>query len=61
MTDAYGRVQARLGLNEAGVIDAALLEALPEASFSRRAGPWLFPALLLAVAALSLLVERRGV
>jgi apolipoprotein N-acyltransferase len=61
VTDPYGRVQARLGLNEAGVIDAALPAALPEASFARRAGPWLLSALLLVAVALSFLVERRHV
>ena len=32
VTDAYGRVQARLGLNQMGVVDAALPGALPQAS-----------------------------
>jgi apolipoprotein N-acyltransferase len=60
VTDAYGRILARLGLNESGVIDVALPAALPEPSPARRAGALLFPALLLIVAALSFVVDRRG-
>jgi apolipoprotein N-acyltransferase len=59
VTDALGRIEHRLGLGASGVIDAVLPGALPEASPARRAGPLLFPALLLAVAALSFWVERR--
>jgi apolipoprotein N-acyltransferase len=60
VTDAYGRILARLGLNESGVIDVALPAALPEPSPARRAGALLFPALLLIVAALSFVVDRQG-
>ena len=60
VTDAYGRIQARLGINETGVIDAALPAPLPEASFARRHGPGMLLALLLLFAVLSVLVEWRG-
>ncbi|MEK0084942.1 apolipoprotein N-acyltransferase [Benzoatithermus flavus] len=59
VTDAYGRVLHRLGLDVSGAIDAVLPGALPRASPARRAGPLLLPALLLAVAALSFWVDRR--
>lgn len=58
--DAQGRVQARLGLNQAGVIDAMLPAPHPVASPARRLQPYLFPSLLLIVAAISVLVERAG-
>ncbi|HEX8373833.1 MAG TPA: apolipoprotein N-acyltransferase, partial [Geminicoccaceae bacterium] len=57
VTDAHGRVLARLGLNESGVLDARLPGALPEAPFARRHEGWLLPALLGAALALGLLVE----
>ena len=60
VTDAYGRVRARLGIGETGVIDALLPAPLPEASFARRHGPWLLLALLVAVGAASLLVDWCG-
>lgn len=60
VTDALGRTRHRLGLNESGTIDAVLPGALPEASPARRAGPLLFPALLLAVIGFSLLVDSRS-
>jgi apolipoprotein N-acyltransferase len=60
VTDAVGRVRHRLGLDVAGTIDAVLPGALPEAAPARRADPFLFPALLLAVIAISFLVEVRS-
>lgn len=57
LTDAYGRVVARLGLNETGVIDARLPAALPRASFARRHEPWLPWALLAGAALLALALE----
>ena len=45
VTDAYGRIRARLGLNQTGVIDAVLPGALPEASFARRHAPCAVPGL----------------
>lgn len=58
VTDAYGRIQARLGLNETGIIDAALPKALDQPSFARRLHPWLLIMLLVALTGLSFLVDR---
>lgn len=57
VTDAYGRVEARLGLNRMGVIDAPLPGALPQASPARRLGPILLPALIGLFLLLSVIVE----
>ncbi len=58
VTDALGRVQARLGLFETGVIDAALPAPLPPPLIARLPVlPWLL-ALVMAITALVL--ERRG-
>jgi apolipoprotein N-acyltransferase len=57
VTDAHGRALARLGLNEAGVLDARIPGALPEPSFARRQEGWLLPMLLAAALVLSFLVE----
>jgi apolipoprotein N-acyltransferase len=61
ITDAYGRITAQLDLGQSGVLDGELPPPLPQASFARRSDPGLLLALLLVVAALSLLVERFGV
>jgi apolipoprotein N-acyltransferase len=58
--DAYGRVVTRLGLNQAGVLDATLPPALPQASPARNLAPLLFPGLLIVLAAISLMVEMPG-
>jgi apolipoprotein N-acyltransferase len=58
--DAHGRVLARLGLNQAGVIDAPLPPALPGPSLARGMTPYLLAALLLLVAGASVLVEQPG-
>jgi apolipoprotein N-acyltransferase len=60
VTDGYGRIRARLGIDETGVIDAMLPAPLPEASFARRYRLGVLLALLLAVAASSVMVEWRG-
>ena len=57
VTDAYGRVQARLELNQMGVIDAALPGALPQASPERRMGSALLPSLMAVLVVLSGIVE----
>jgi apolipoprotein N-acyltransferase len=59
VTDAHGRIRARLGLGRAGTLDAMLPGALPEPSFARRHDPLVLMGLLVAVAALSFLVEFR--
>lgn len=60
ITDSYGRITARLDLNESGVLDGQLPAPLPQASFARRFDPGLLVVLLLAIGALSVLVEWRG-
>lgn len=57
ITDPYGRITARLGLGESGVLDGQLPAPLPQASFARRYDPGLLLMLLLLVGALSVLVE----
>jgi apolipoprotein N-acyltransferase len=60
VTDAYGRIAARLGLGEMGVLDAILPQPLPEPSFARRMG-WLLPAAIAFIfLAACLLVEIRA-
>jgi apolipoprotein N-acyltransferase len=58
--DAHGRIRARLDLNETGIIDTALPAPLPEASWARRHAPWELLGLLLAVGALSFMVELKS-
>lgn len=60
ITDPYGRITARLGLGQSGVLDGLLPASLPEASFARRHDPALLLVLLIAVGALSVLVEMCG-
>ena len=60
ITDAYGRIEARLGLNQSGVLDGVLPAPLPQASPARRIGPWLLVVLLGVMGALSVLVEWRA-
>lgn len=60
VTDAYGRVRARLGLNRNGTIDTVLPGALAQASFARRHAPVALLGLLAAIAFLSFLVELRA-
>lgn len=60
VADSYGRVTARLDLNEVGTLDAELPAALAAASPARRAAPFLFPGLLLAVMFVILMVEISG-
>ena len=60
VTDAQGRIRARLGLNQGGTIDTVLPGALPDASFARRHAPWVFLCLLAAVIILSFMVELRA-
>lgn len=59
ITDAHGRVRAKLGLNQGGTLDAVLPGALPEPSFARRHNPYLLMGLLAAIAMLSLMVELK--
>ena len=56
VVDAYGRVSARLGLGEAGVVDAALPPPRPPTVFSRLGNA---PALAFALAALAPFAVRR--
>lgn len=58
VTDPYGRILARLGLNEAGTIDQQLPAPLPAPSFARAAGAMLLLGLVLAVAVAAALIER---
>jgi apolipoprotein N-acyltransferase len=58
--DAHGRIRARLDLNETGILDTALPAPLPEASWARRHAPWELLGLLLAVGALSFMVELKS-
>jgi apolipoprotein N-acyltransferase len=60
VTDAYGRVRERLGLNRTGVIDTWLPGALPQASFARRHLLLVTLGLLLLAAAVSVVIERRS-
>lgn len=59
VTDAYGRVTARLALGERGVLDAALPRALPEPTPYSRFGDAPFALLLVMVAGLAV-ATRRG-
>lgn len=58
VVDAYGRVRARLGLDERGVIDADLPAALPPTPYARHGDLALVPMLLLAGGA-GWLMRRR--
>ena len=61
VVDPWGRIQARLGLGETGVLDAALPRPLPQATPFARTGPVivLIPACALALCALVLETRRR--
>ena len=61
VVDPWGRIRARLGLGETGVLDAALPRPLPQATLFARTGPVivLAPAGALALCALLLEVRRR--
>ena len=61
VTDAYGRMRDRLGLNRTGIIDAYLPEPLPEASFGRRHLLAVTLGLLLLAGLASVLIELRSV
>jgi apolipoprotein N-acyltransferase len=54
--DAYGRIVGRLGLDDVGVVDAALPAGLAEPPLYARAGDWL---LLIAMVGASLPLLRR--
>jgi apolipoprotein N-acyltransferase len=58
--DPYGRVIARLGLGRAGVIDAALPRALPDATIYQRFGGGILSVLLLAGLAAAAASRWRG-
>ena len=58
VVDAYGRIVARLGLNEIGILDSRLPRPTDEATVFARYGDWM--ALLLALGAgFSALMLRR--
>jgi apolipoprotein N-acyltransferase len=62
VVDPWGRVEARLGLGETGVLDADLPRPLPPTAFGRmRHGPLLLAvaACLLLMALIELLARRR--
>jgi len=58
VADAHGRIQARLGLGQAGVIDAALPVAIAAPPYGRF-GEWLVLALAGLLGGLVLLLRRR--
>lgn len=60
VTDAAGRVTARLGLGETGVIDAPLPAALADRPWGGRAGAMIHLLGLLVATGAALLLERRG-
>jgi apolipoprotein N-acyltransferase len=60
ITDPYGRILARLGLNQAGTLDHALPAPLPAPSFARTAGPGLLAGLVFVLALAAALIERLG-
>lgn len=60
VTDAAGRVTARLPLGETGVLDAPLPAALADRPWGGRFGALIHLAGLLAAASLALLLERRA-
>jgi apolipoprotein N-acyltransferase len=62
VVDPWGRVQARLGLGETGVLDATLPQPTPQATIFARAGVVivLVPAGALALCALILETRRRA-
>jgi len=59
MIDPYGRVLARLGLDEIGVLDSRLPTALPPTLFARYGNWLLLPLLILLLAATSPFVQYR--
>ena len=59
VVDSYGRVVARLGLGEAGVLDAPLPPALPTRTPMARLGGWTLAILLLLATAVTLAIGVR--
>ena len=59
VTDAYGRVRARLGLGARGVVDAALPVALDRAPLYAWLGDWVLLIMCLIVALLAQWIVRR--
>ncbi len=61
VTDGYGRIRARLGLGERGILDAALPVALDRPPLYGWLGDWIFLFMCLIVALLALwIVQRRN-
>ncbi len=56
--DAYGRIVGRLGLDDVGVVDAALPVGLAEPPLYARAGDWVLLIMMLG-AGIPLLRTRR--
>ena len=59
VVDAYGRIVRRLGLDDIGVVDAALPAPLPQPTIFARLGEWPLLVLLLACAAAPLYSRYR--
>jgi apolipoprotein N-acyltransferase len=58
VVDAYGRVKARLGLGETGVLDVSLPVPLPATPYARF-GDWALAALLAFTALIAVILRRR--
>jgi apolipoprotein N-acyltransferase len=61
VVDAYGRVTARLGLGETGVLDVSLPRSLPGGTPYAWLGDWSFAILLILAVAVLVVLRRRAI
>lgn len=60
VVDPYGRIVARLGLGQSGILDSHLPKALIEPTLYARYGNWILPAMLTAALGLAVIANRAG-